>query len=168
MVFYGNFEHQIDAKGRLSVPAKFRAIGIDGMITQYVMLRGLGGCLALIRGEVFKNFQEKYKPDYPTFKAFLDFKRTFLPRAVSISVDPQGRILLPADLREEIGINDKALIIGVGEWIEIWSPDRFKKYCDSLKEGYDQMAEGFFSALAGFQEPTEKKEIDDDTSACDG
>lgn len=167
-MFHGTYEHQIDSKGRLSIPAKFRAIGMDGMITQFVMIRGIGGCLSLLRAEVFKHFQDEYKPNYPTFKAFLDYKRLFLPRSVPVSVDPQGRIIIPTELKTEVEIDDRALIIGVGEWIEIWNPDKFKEYCDNLKESYDKMAEDFFSALSGFQQPKEKEEINDSTSAGDG
>ena len=168
-MFTGSYEHQVDSKGRVSIPAKFREFesGSESIkITKFKLLEGIGGCLTLVTVKAFERTEKGHPPVFGTFKEFLDYNRVFLPSAVTVSVDPQGRIVIPPNLRNKVGIAKKALIIGVGEWVEIWSPDKYNEYKENLSIEYDKMAIGFFSSLGNYKPKKIEEEPTDDTSSA--
>lgn len=117
----GEFNHTIDAKGRLIVPAKLR----DALGDEFVVTKGLDGCLFAYPNEEWKNFEEKLGALPLTNMNARKFARFFLAGATTCEVDKQGRILLPAVLREFAGLDKEVVLVGVSRRVEIWSKDKW-------------------------------------------
>ena len=131
-MFMGEYNHTIDAKGRLIVPSKFREL----LGNEFVVTKGLDGCLFVYPDEEWTNIEEKFRNIPLTTKDARKFSRFFFAGAASCEVDKQGRILLPAVLREFAGIEKDAVLVGVGSRIEIWSKDAW-----TAANTYDDMEE---------------------------
>ena len=134
-MFMGEYNHTIDAKGRLIVPSKFREILGDA----FVVTKGLDGCLFVYDNEEWKRFEEKLRSLPITNKEARQFVRFFLAGATEAEVDKQGRILIPNVLREFAEITKDVVLVGVGSRIEIWSRERFEETASF--EDMDEIAE---------------------------
>ena len=138
-MFMGEYNHTIDAKGRLIVPSKFREILGD----VFVVTKGLDGCLFVYDNEEWKLFEEKLRALPITNKEARQFVRFFLAGAAEAEVDKQGRILIPNVLREFAGLTKDVVLVGVGSRIEIWGRERFEEPAafDDMDEIAEHMAE---------------------------
>lgn len=134
-MFMGEYNHTIDAKGRLIIPSKFREILGD----TFVVTKGLDGCLFVYDNEEWKRFEEKLRTLPITNKEARQFVRFFLAGATEAEVDKQGRILIPNVLREFAGLTKDVVLVGVGSRIEIWSRERFEDTASF--EDMDEIAE---------------------------
>lgn len=121
-MFMGEYNHTIDAKGRLIIPAKFREVLGD----EFVVTKGMDGCLFVFDNSEWQAFAEKLRSLPMIDKEVRQFTRFFLAGAASVEADKQGRILLPSVLRDFAGITKDTVLIGVGSRIEIWSKDRWE------------------------------------------
>lgn len=121
-MFMGEYNHTIDAKGRIIVPSRFR----ETLGDEFVVTKGLDGCLFVYDNHEWAVFEEKLKSLPITNKDARAFVRFFLAGAASVEVDKQGRILLPGSLREFASLQKEAVLIGVGSRIEIWSRERWE------------------------------------------
>lgn len=139
MMFMGEYNHTIDAKGRLIVPSKFR----EALGDTFVVTKGLDGCLFVYDNEEWKLFEEKLRALPITNKEARQFVRFFLAGAAEVEVDKQGRILIPNVLREFAGLAKDVALVGVGSRIEIWSRERFEDTAafDDMDEIAEHMAE---------------------------
>ncbi len=135
MMFMGEYNHTIDAKGRLIVPSKFR----ESLGDTFVVTKGLDGCLFVYDNEEWTAFEEKLKSLPITNKEARQFVRFFLAGAAEVEVDKQGRILVPNILREFAQISKDVVLIGVASRIEIWSKERFDGM--AAYEDMDEIAE---------------------------
>ncbi len=135
MMFMGEYNHTIDAKGRLIIPSKFR----DALGDTFVVTKGLDGCLFVYDNDEWTAFEEKLKSLPITNKEARQFARFFLAGAAEVEVDKQGRILVPNVLREFAQINKDVVLIGVASRIEIWSKERFDGM--AAYEDMDEIAE---------------------------
>ena len=133
----GEFEHNLDAKGRMIMPAKIRYDVGD----TFVISKGLDGCLFGFSMNEWNNFEEKLKTLPLTNKNARDFVRFFLSGAVEAEVDKQGRFLIPANLREYAGLTKETIITGVGTRIEIWDKDKWKTYNSDENLSADEIAD---------------------------
>lgn len=118
-MFMGEYNHTIDAKGRLIVPAKFR----EQLGEEFVVTKGLDGCLFIYDNDEWAALENKLKNLPLTNTNARKFSRFFLAGAATCEIDKQGRILLPANLREHGKIEKDVVLAGVGSRIEIWSKD---------------------------------------------
>ena len=118
-MFMGEYNHTIDAKGRLIVPAKFREILGDN----FIVTKGLDGCLFVYPNDEWTRFEEKLKSLPLTNKNARQFTRFFLAGAAACEVDKQGRILIPPVLREYARLDGEAHIIGMDTNLEIWNTE---------------------------------------------
>lgn len=134
-MFMGEYNHTIDAKGRLIIPSKFREILGDA----FVVTKGLDGCLFVYDNEEWKRFEEKLRSLPITNKEARQFVRFFLAGATEAEVDKQGRILIPNVLREFAELTKDVVLVGVGSRIEIWSRERFED--TAAFEDMDEIAE---------------------------
>lgn len=134
-MFMGEYNHTIDAKGRLIVPSKFR----EALGDTFVVTKGLDGCLFVYDNEEWNAFEEKLKSLPITNKEARQFARFFLAGAAEVEVDKQGRILVPNILREFAQISKDVVLIGVASRIEIWSKERFEGM--ATFEDMDEIAE---------------------------
>ena len=133
----GEFEHSIDTKGRLVLPAKIK----DDLGKEFIVTKGLDGCLFGYSLTEWSKFEEKLKALPLTNKITRDFVRFFLSGAVEEETDKQGRFLLPANLREYASLTKDAVIIGVGTRIEIWDKKKWIEYNSEENLSVDSIAE---------------------------
>ena len=138
-MFMGEYNHTIDAKGRLIIPSKFREILGDA----FVVTKGLDGCLFVYDNEEWQRFEEKLRTLPITNKEARQFVRFFLAGATEAEVDKQGRILIPNVLREFAQLTKDVVLVGVGSRIEIWGRERFADTAafDDMDEIAEHMAE---------------------------
>ena len=115
----GEYEHTIDAKGRLSMPSKLRR----DMGEAFIVTKGLDGCLFAFSQDEWKNFETKLKALPLSDKNARNFVRFFLAGATECELDKQGRFLIPGNLREAAKLEKEAVIIGVGTRLEIWNKE---------------------------------------------
>ena len=122
-MFMGEYNHTIDAKSRLIIPSKFREILGD----EFVVTKGLDGCLFVFDNTEWTAFEEKLKQlpslTNPNVRKFIRF---FMAGASNVEVDKQGRILIPASLKEHAALEKDVVLIGVGSRMEIWSKERYE------------------------------------------
>ncbi len=136
-MFIGEYEHSVDAKGRVIMPAKLR----EDIGEKFIVTKGLDGCLFAYSKTEWSNFEEKLKTLPLTNKNARDFVRFFLSGAVECEIDKQGRFLIPNNLREYASLEKEINIIGVGTRIEIWNRESWKKYSSSENISADDIAE---------------------------
>ncbi|MCC7021518.1 MAG: division/cell wall cluster transcriptional repressor MraZ [Thermomicrobiales bacterium] len=127
-MFLGRYAHNLDAKGRLAIPARFREALAEGV----VLTRGIDRCLALYPMAAWRPLAEKVAALPLTDADARNFRRLVFAEAADLGLDAQGRILIPPDLRRYAGLEREALIVGVDTSIEIWSPERWQAVADSL------------------------------------
>ena len=133
----GEYEHSLDVKGRLIMPAKLRAnIG-----EKFIISKGLDGCLFVFSQEEWSNFEAKLKELPLTNKNARDFVRFFLSGATECELDKQGRLLIVNNLRTYAQIEKEVIIIGVGTRLEIWNKEKWNKYNSSENLSADKIAE---------------------------
>ena len=133
----GEYEHSLDVKGRLILPAKIR----EDMGEKFIVTKGLDGCLFGFSQTEWANFEEKLKTLPLTNKNARDFVRFFLSGATECEIDKQGRFLIAGNLREYANLEKDAVIIGVGTRIEIWNKDKWKSYNSDENISADEIAE---------------------------
>ena len=121
-MFMGEYSHNIDAKGRMIVPSKFR----EQLGDEFVVTKGLDGCLFVYPNEEWQNIEEKFRNVPLTSKDARKFSRFFFAGATTCEVDKQGRILLPAVLREFAGLEKEVVSVGVLKRIEIWDKNSWQ------------------------------------------
>ncbi len=134
-MFMGEYNHTIDTKGRLIIPSKFR----EQLGDEFVVTKGLDGCLFAYDNEEWKTFEQTLKSLPLTSKDARKFVRFFLAGADNAEIDKQGRILLPANLREFAGLEKDIVLAGVGNRIEVWSKERY--FGEAVYEDMDGIAE---------------------------
>lgn len=136
-MFLGQYEHTIDEKGRLIVPAKYREPLGDNFIITY----GLDVCLFVYSLEEWKTLAEKLKLFPLGQRDARAFKRILFSRATNCTIDSQGRVIIMKYLRDYARIDKEVMIIGVSDRIEIWSKDIWQKYFDKIEDSYEDIAE---------------------------
>jgi MraZ protein len=129
-VFTGEYRHTVDDKGRLAVPAKFRAQLDDGAVVS----RWMDACLAIHTRAGWDALADKVSALPITDQASRLFQRFVFAGAGEVELDRQGRILVPAYLRESIGLTDTAVVVGSRDHAEIWAPDAWDTYRQALDD----------------------------------
>ena len=136
-MFKGEYNHTVDTKGRLIVPAKFREILGD----VFVVTKGLDGCLFVYPNSEWEKIEEKFREIPLTGKDARKFTRFFFGSAADCELDKQGRVLIPANLREYAGLGKEVVLIGVLNRIEVWSKERYlEEECDDMDDIAEKMA----------------------------
>ena len=130
----GEFNHSIDAKGRLIIPSKLR----ESLGEHFVITKGMDGCLFVYANDDWKAFEEKLTSLPLINKEARQFARFFLAGAAQVEVDKQGRILLPASLRSFANLDKDVVLVGVGSRIEIWDKEKYEAL--SADENMDDIA----------------------------
>lgn len=136
-MFMGEYSHTIDAKGRVIVPAKFREeLGEGSVIT-----KGLDGCLFVYPKEEWQKFEEKLRQLPLNQQNARKITRFFLAGATGCEIDKQGRVLLPAVLREFAELEKDVVMVGIMNRVEIWSKERWNSAnaFDDMEEVAEQM-----------------------------
>lgn len=123
MPFYGNYEHSLDGRGRVAVPAVYRRELQDGG----VLRPSPDGCLELYTPEGFEQETRRRLGEAGTERrGDRRRRRGFFPVAFPVELDRQGRIVIPQEMREEAGLDGRVTLIGLGDYIEVWSHARWE------------------------------------------
>ncbi len=137
-MFMGEYNHNLDAKNRLMLPAKLR----DGIGEQeFVLSRGLDNCLFLFPMDEWKIFEEKIKELSVTKKDARAFVRFLFSGATNDNFDKQGRITIPETLKEYAKIDKEVVVTGALNRIEIWSKEVWTEYMNKAEESFEDIAE---------------------------
>lgn len=140
-MFYGEYQHTIDRKGRIILPAKFREAAKSNFIEKFFVTRGLDKCLFMFAEDEWKNQEQKFKSMPFTKQEARRFNRIYFSGAQELIPDKQGRILLPQYLKEFAGIKRDIVIIGVANRIEIWDKNLWQEFYKTAQEGFEEIAE---------------------------
>ena len=136
-MFMGEFQHNIDAKGRVIFPVRFR----ERLGSGFVATKGLDGCLFVYSNAEWQIIEAKLRQLPTASKDARAFVRFFFAGATELECDKLGRVLLPANLREYANLQKEIVIIGVGGRIEIWDSQLWEKYNDESDEAVTNIAE---------------------------
>ena len=140
-MFYGEFEHALDRKGRIIIPSKFRDALKEHYIERFFITRGLDKCLFMFVEDEWRSQEQKFKAMSFTKSEFRRFNRIYFSGASDLIPDKQGRILVPPYLKEYAGIKRDVFIIGVSNRIEIWGRESWKEYYQTSKDTFEDVAE---------------------------
>lgn len=142
IMFMGEYHHSIDLKGRLIIPSKLR----DELGEEFIVTRGLDGCLFLYPREQWNTIIEKYKklPDTRNKRHFL---RIFLSGATACEYDKQGRINIPKPLIDYASLEKECIIIGAIEKLEIWSKEKWEAFISENEENMSEIADELFNVI---------------------
>ncbi|MBO4292708.1 MAG: division/cell wall cluster transcriptional repressor MraZ [Lachnospiraceae bacterium] len=133
-MFMCEYNHTVDAKGRLIIPAKFREVLGD----EFVVCKGLDHCLYIYSNEDWEAFSAQLAALPLTNKEARQFVRFFLSGASQVEVDKQGRILVPPTLRTFAELDKDVVLAGAGHRIEIWNKARWDGEC--IDDDMDEIA----------------------------
>ncbi|KAF3300879.1 division/cell wall cluster transcriptional repressor MraZ [Carnobacterium sp. PL12RED10] len=133
----GEFQHNIDAKGRIIIPAKLR----EDLGAKFVITRGLEGCVFGYPLENWEKIQEKLKQLPLAKKEARAFTRFFYSAAAEAEIDKQGRINIPSTLVDYASLEKECLVLGVSDRIEIWSKTKWESVSSEIEESFEEIAE---------------------------
>jgi len=140
-MFYGEFKHTIDRKGRLIIPSTFREVFKEHYVDKFYVTRGLDGCLFVFTEDEWRFQEQKFKGMSFTKAEHRKFNRFYFSGACELACDKQGRILIPQYLKGYAGIKKDVVLIGVSNRIEIWAEDRWKNFYEGTKDNFEEIAE---------------------------
>ncbi|WP_059052172.1 division/cell wall cluster transcriptional repressor MraZ [Paenibacillus senegalimassiliensis] len=136
-MFMGEFQHSIDDKGRIIIPAKFR----DLLGSSFVVTRGLDQCLFVYPSQEWEVLEQKLKA-LPLMKSDARaFTRFFFSGATECEWDKQGRVNLPGNLRQYAKLEKDCVVLGVSNRVEIWSKDTWEQYFQQSEDTFNEIAE---------------------------
>jgi len=145
-MFYGEFKHTIDRKGRIILPAKFRDSAKAHFIDKFFVNRGLDGCLFMFSEEEWQSQEQRFKNLSITKQQARTFNRLYFSGAVELNVDKQGRILIPQFLKDFAAIKRDVVIVGVSNRIEIWSKEKWQEFYGNNQPVFEEIAERLMDA----------------------
>ncbi|MTB71713.1 division/cell wall cluster transcriptional repressor MraZ [Arsenicicoccus cauae] len=136
-MFLGTHNPRLDDKGRLFLPARFRERMAEGL----VVTRGQERCLYVFPMDEFVRVSQQLRAAPMTSKAVRDYLRVFLSGASDEVPDKQGRITIPAALRQYAGLSRDCTVIGAGERVEVWDTEAWERYLSSTEQAFSDQAE---------------------------
>ena len=140
-MFYGEYLHSIDRKGRIILPAKFREVSKANFIEKFFVTRGLDKCLFMFSEEEWRAQESKFKAISFTKQEARTFNRLYFSGAIEIVPDRQGRILLPQYLKDFAEIKKDVIIVGVSNRVEIWSKEKWQAFYGNSRSSFEEIAE---------------------------
>jgi MraZ protein len=140
-MFYGEYLHSIDRKGRIILPSKFRDAAKGNFIERFFVTRGLDKCLFMFPEEEWKAQEQKFKAVSFTRQESRVFNRLFFSGAAEIVPDKQGRILVPQYLKDFAELKKDIVIVGVSSRVEIWSKEQWQQFFGTWRKSFEEIAE---------------------------
>lgn len=132
MAFRGTYEHTVDDRGRVAVPARYRHEFAEGV----VLTLSPEGCLEVYTEDGFTEISNRVMAEPPTHLKGRRLRRRLFGRSWDAELDRQGRILIPAQLREAAQLNGAVIVYGRGECLEVWNRDRWEKELEEVEGAY--------------------------------
>ena len=140
-MFMGEFHHNIDEKGRLIIPSKFR----NELGNKFIITRGIEKCIFVYSLEEWNNMVNELKELPFTRKNARTFMRMLMSGATECELDSNGRINIPSPLINYASINKECVVIGVNDRLEIWSNESFDNFFNENIDNFDEIAETLFN-----------------------
>jgi MraZ protein len=141
-VFKGHYVNLINNKGRLSIPSKFRESLGEWDAERLIITKGLDKCLMSFVSDEWERMEKKASTLSMVRKADIFFKRHVVGSAEECQIDAQGRILIPASLREYADLKKKCLFVGIADRFEIWDLETYDSYMKEALDETDSLLEG--------------------------
>ena len=139
-MFIGEFHHNIDDKGRLTIPSKYR----DILGKKFIITRGIEKCLYVYTLESWNNIVNKLETLPFTKKDARNFIRFFLSGACEAELDKQGRINITSPLVDYANLKKECIVVGTGDRLEIWSLDLWNDFLSSVLDSMSDIADDLF------------------------
>ena len=136
-MFIGEYQHNLDAKGRIIIPSKFR----DELNTNFILTRGLDGCLTIYSQKQWEKMFVEIDKLPTTKKAARQYVRMLTSTATQCELDGQGRIVIPSFLSKPVNIEKECVVIGANDHIEIWDKATWNSYYDEASNSFEEVAE---------------------------
>lgn len=140
-MFYGEYKHSIDPKGRLILPSKFRDSCKECGIEKFFLTRGLDKCIFMFTEDEWKTQESKFKNMSFTKEQSRHFNRMFFSGAVDASPDKQGRFIIPQYLKDHAGIKRDVVMIGISNRIEVWDRKQWEAFFLQSSGEFEKIAE---------------------------
>lgn len=147
-MFLGEYSHNIDEKGRLTLPARWR----EQLGQTVVVTRGMEPCLMVFPAAKFETFLKEINTVGMTAADARGLSRFFSSKATDDELDKQGRISLPQNLREFATLNGEVMVVGAFDHVELWSPAKYAAADEELVKNVPDMSERVNQALRGVRE----------------
>lgn len=141
IMFFGNYNHSLDEKGRLVIPRKMR----DELGKQIFIMKGFDGALAVYKLEAFEKLTQELESLSFNRKENRDYLRIKLASVVDLEVDKTGRVQLPTNLLAKYKIGKDVVVLGAGDHIEVWDSQAYEQYISSIEDEYENIAERLVS-----------------------
>ena len=140
-MFLGNFNYSMDAKGRISIPARMRKFVSSESNDTFVLTRGSSKCINIYPMDYWKELVASKLDKLNTFDPQdAKFMRMFLQEAAEDKFDSQSRLLVPKKLIEFAEIDKEVLILGMNKYIEVWNPQLYDNYLKGIEDSYESIA----------------------------
>ncbi|KGA97021.1 cell division protein MraZ [Alkalihalobacillus alcalophilus ATCC 27647 = CGMCC 1.3604] len=136
-MFMGEYRHNIDEKGRMIIPAKFR----DSLGASFVVTRGLDRCLFVYPLQEWEKLEQSLKALPFTKKDARAFTRFFFSGATECEIDKQGRINIAVPLRDYAQLEKECVVIGVSNRVEVWAKENWEEYFAESEDSFSEIAE---------------------------
>ena len=136
-MFIGEYAHNLDNKGRIIIPSKFR----DELHNSFILTRGLDNCLTIYSLEQWQKIVEEINKLPNTKKATRQYIRILTSKASECVLDNQGRIQIPTYLSKDVNITKECVVVGVNDHIEIWDKDTWEAYFKEASDNFEEVAE---------------------------
>ena len=140
-MFYGEYIHNLDTKGRLIMPARFRDTCREYGVERFFLTRGMDHCIFMFSEDEWRSQEQKFKNMSFTRKEARSFNRMFFAGAVDVVPDKQGRFIIPAYLKEYASIERETVLIGVSNRIEIWDNKTWREYYAESNKSFEEISE---------------------------
>ena len=140
-MFYGEYIHTIDRKGRLILPARFRDACKENGIEKFFLTRGLDKCIFMFSSDEWRTQEQKFKSLSFTKQESRSFNRLFFSWAVDVVPDRQGRFIIPPYLKDYARIKRDTVVIGISNRIEIWDSKLWQEFYTNSNESFERIAE---------------------------
>ena len=144
-MFYGEYQHNIDRKGRIILPANFRDASKDAGIERFFLTRGLDKCIFMFSEEEWRSQEQKFKSMPFTKQETRSFNRMFFSGAVDVRPDKQGRFIIPNYLKDYATIKRETVVLGVANRIEIWDKKIWTDFHANASGSFEKIAENMIS-----------------------
>ena len=136
-MFFGNYSHSLDEKGRLVIPKKMR----EELGSKIFIMKGFDGALAIYQESAYSSVMEELQRYSFNKKENRDYLRLKLASIVDLDVDKMGRVQLPVAILAKYHINKDVIVLGAGDHIEVWDATRYEEYMSSIEDEYEDIAE---------------------------
>jgi MraZ protein len=143
-MFYGEYKHTLDTKGRIILPSRFRDVARENNIERFFVTRGLEKCVFMFSENEWRAIEQKFKGLSFTKEQSRSFNRMFFAGAAEVIPDKQGRFIIPQNLKEHANIIGATVIIGVSNRIEIWDQAAWQAFFSQKSQSFEETAEHLF------------------------